>query len=104
MPLTVEQNESGWLIRVEGEFTVTSAVEMKSLLVEGLGKPLQVDLTRAEEIDVSLLQLLWAAAREPAHQAGGIVSRVSEAAASAARDAGFDGFPGVLSDSGGSLG
>lgn len=95
MPLAVEKNETGWLIRVEGEFTVTSAIELKSLLLEGLEKHLELDLTRAQEIDVSLLQLLFAAAREPACQAGGMVSGVSEAAASAARDAGFEGFPGA---------
>jgi len=95
VPLTVEQSETGRLIRVEGDFTVTSASELKSLLLEGLEKHLEVDLTCAQEIDVSLLQLLFAAAREPVHQARGIVSGVSEAAASAARDAGFVEFPGT---------
>ena len=104
MPLTVEQNETGWLIRVDGEFTVTSASELKNMLVEGLAsaKHLQVDLTHAEEIDVSLLELLWAAARAAARQSGRIVRGVSEAAAAAARDAGFDTFPG-LNEVGGSV-
>jgi len=102
VPLTIERNETGCLIRVEGEFTVTSASELKNLLLEGLAKHLQVDLTQAEEIDVSLLELLWAAARDAARQNGRIVSGVSEAAAIAARDAGFDTFPG-LTEGGGSV-
>ncbi len=105
MPLTVEQDQSAWLIRVEGEFTVTSASELKKMLIEGLAsaKHLQVDLTQAEEIDVSLLQLLWAAARDASRQSGALVSGVSEAAAAAARDAGFDIFPG-LNEVGGTVG
>ena len=104
MPLTIERNETGCLIRVQGEFTVTLASELKNLLLEGLASAehLQVDLTQAEEIDASLLELLWAAAREAARQNGRIVSGVSEAAAAAARDAGFDTFPG-LNEVGGSV-
>jgi hypothetical protein len=41
------------------------------------------------------LQLLWAAGREAAWKGTGIVSSVSDAAAIAARDAGFEHFPGV---------
>jgi len=95
VPLTVEQNETGCMIRVTGEFTVTSASELKNLLLEGLAKEVHLDLTQAEEIDVSLLELLWAAARDATRQKGRIVSGVSEAAARAARDAGFDTFPGL---------
>lgn len=82
---------------MEGEFGVTCAAELKSLLLERLAseKALQVDLGRAEEIDITLLQLLWAAGREAAWKDAGIVSSVSDAAASAARDAGFDRFPGT---------
>jgi anti-anti-sigma regulatory factor len=97
MPLTVDRDDPAcWWIRVEGEFNISSAGELKSALLEGLSstKELQVDLERAEGIDITLLQLLVALSRERAGQ-GGIVSQVSQAAAAAARDAGFEAFPGL---------
>jgi two-component system chemotaxis sensor kinase CheA len=96
VPVTVERGEARCRIRVEGEFTIASAGEMKHLLLEGLAstKELEVDLSAAEEVDVTLLQLLWAAAREAAQQSGRIVSGLSDACATAARDAGFENFPG----------
>jgi hypothetical protein len=41
------------------------------------------------------MQLLWAAGREAARAGNGIVSRASEAVEKAARDAGFETFPGT---------
>jgi anti-anti-sigma regulatory factor len=92
MPITAEHGETHWLIRLEGECTVTSAAELKSRLLEGLasGKPVRFDLASAEQIDITVLQLLWAAAQHGA----AAVTRVSDAAAVAARDAGFERFPG----------
>ena len=92
MPVTLQQDESHCLIRLEGQVTLTSAADLKTLLLEGLatGKGLELDLERADEIDVTILQLLWAGAREAASQGVGIVWRASEAATAAARDAGFD--------------
>jgi len=97
LSITTEPRETGLLIRLEGSVTVTSAEELKKLLIEGLasGKDLQLNLERAEEIDVTVMQLLWAAEREAARAGGGITSLVSEAAARAARDAGFARFPGT---------
>lgn len=96
MPLSVDQEGAGWRIRVEGEFSVACATELKSLLLEGLAstKELQVDLAGSEDIHITLLQLLFAAGRGAALQGKGMVSGVSEAAAMAARDAGFEHFPG----------
>ena len=97
MPLSVDREENRWLIRVEGEFGMSAAAEMKALLLEGLAssKELRVDLERAEAIDIPLLQMLWAGAREAGPRDGGIVCGVPEAAARAAREAGFERFPGV---------
>jgi anti-anti-sigma regulatory factor len=93
----MERQESQWLIRVEGEFSVTSAAELKDLLLEGLasGKNLLLDLEHAEEIDITLMQLLWAAGREANRAGAAIDIRVSDAAAAAAREAGFGRFPGL---------
>lgn len=97
MPVTLERQKSYSLIRLEGECTVTSAAELKSALIEGLaeGKDLRLDLEPAEEIDITTLQLLWAVGRA-AERAGAAVSvRLSGAAERAARDAGFQTFPGL---------
>ena len=97
MPVTVDRLETHWLIRLEGELTLTSAAELKQLLLEWLasGKGLQLDLEHASEIDITLLQLLWAAGREAARTGAEVGSRVSEAAAAAARVLGFDRFAGA---------
>jgi anti-sigma B factor antagonist len=96
LPVTMERHETQSLIRLEGDLTVTSAAELKSVLLEGLasGKDLQLDLERAEEIDITVMQLLWAAGREADRTGARIVIHVSEAAGMAAREAGFERFPG----------
>ena len=98
MAVTMERQESQSLIRLEGEFSVTSAAELKGLLLEGLGsgKHLLLDLAQAEEIDITLMQLLWAAGREAGRAGAGMAIRVSDAAAAAAREAGFERFPGLI--------
>ena len=97
MPVSVDPHETCWLIRAEGEVTVNCAADLKRLLLEGLtsGKRMQVDLTNAEEIDITLLQLLWAADHDAARQPGPWVTGVSDAAVAAANDAGFESFPGI---------
>ncbi|MGA2182241.1 MAG: STAS domain-containing protein [Bryobacteraceae bacterium] len=92
----MERQEGHSLIRLEGEFTLTSAAELKTLLLEGLAsrRDLWLDLERAEGIDITAMQLLWAAGREADRMGARIAIRVSEAAASDARNAGFERFPG----------
>ena len=96
MPVTLQRQEASWLIRLEGQITVTSAAELKELLLEWLsaGKDLELDLERAEEIDITIMQLLWAAAREAARTGAKIVARASSAAAMAAATRVFAQLPG----------
>lgn len=96
MSLTLEQDESRWLIRMDGPITLSSAAELKTMLLEWLAaaKNLELDLTRADELDITIMQLLWAAAREAARTGVGIVSRASNTAASAVTDSGFGQTPG----------
>lgn len=102
MPLTVHRNETQWLLHFEGDFNMTLAAELKGVLLEGLasGKELRLDLERAGEIDITLLQLLWAAEREAVRAGFRLESRVSEMAAGLARDAGFEEFPGASAQPG----
>jgi anti-anti-sigma regulatory factor len=96
MPVTLHRREITWLMRLEGRITVTSAAELKEALLEWLaaGKNLELDLETAEEIDVTVMQLLWATARAAAPTGMKIVARMSRAAAVDARDGGFTGLPG----------
>ena len=93
MPLTVRRHESRWVISLEGQISLTCAAELKILLLEWLatGKDLELDLERAEEIDTTIMQLLWAAAREAAQTGAGIAGRASSAAIAAVRETGFAG-------------
>ena len=97
MAVTMEQQESQSVIRLAGELTLTSAAELKNLLLQGLasGNDLRLDLEQAEEIDITLMQLLWAAGREADRKGASLAIQMSEAAATAARDAGFERFPGL---------
>jgi len=97
LAVTMERHETHSLILLEGECTVTSAAELKRLLLEGLTskKDLTLDLKRVEEIDLTAMQLLWSAGREADRAGAGIAIRMSESAATAAREAGFERFPGL---------
>ena len=97
MAVTMEQQESQSVIRLAGEFTLTSAAELKNLLLQGLasGNDLRLDLEQAEEIDITVMQLLWAAGREADRKGASLAIQMSDAAAMAARDAGFERFPGL---------
>ena len=94
MAVSIDKQEDRWLIQLDGEGGVAHASELKNLLREGLAVAhnLELDLGALEEADVSLLQLLLALEKVP-RPARGRVTAVSDAAAAAARDAGFDRFP-----------
>ena len=96
MSVTLQRHESRCLIKLEGQVTIALAAEVKAALVEWLAAEtdLELDLEAAEEIDITVMQLLLAAAREAARTGTGVTGRVSNAAAVAARAAGFTELPG----------
>ncbi len=100
MPVIKEQIDDNTVLRLQGACNVTCVAEMKTLVLEGLatGNPLTVDLVAAEEIDITVLQLLWAVEREAGRTGAEVVVRAPEAAQSVAREAGFDGFPGTKAE------
>ena len=91
MPISIERLEDLSILRVEGECSVTSATDLKNLLLEGIatGKELQVNLELATAIDLSVLQLLWSANSS----SSSVSVRPSDEVVATAREAGFDGFP-----------
>ena len=100
MQVATEQHEDHCLIRLEGESGVTSAVGLKDALLEGLatGTAVQVDLEGIVEIDITAMQLLWAAGREAARSGRRLEMRVPPGAVKAAQEAGFGRFPGLAAE------
>jgi len=91
MPVKLQRQEPRWTISLEGQITLTSAAELKNLLLERLaaGKDLELDLERAQEIDIAIMQVLCAAAREAARTGSRITCRASGGVADAVRESGF---------------
>jgi anti-anti-sigma regulatory factor len=92
MPITIEHDETGCLLRLEGQVILASAEPLKKLLLECLatGKDVALNLEGVEEIDIAILQLLSTAARNGVR----IVGRVSGAVGAALDDSGFARIPG----------
>ena len=96
--MTLERTETQWMLHVlEGECWMASASELRGLLQDGLSSAseLVVDLETVTEMDVAVLQLLWTAEREAGRRNCKFSSRVPEALAQLAREAGFERFPGA---------
>jgi anti-anti-sigma factor len=95
--ITLDRNESQCLVRLQGEVDVSSAAELKAILLEALasGRELRVDLERTTELDVTALQLLWAAEREAGGSGVGfsLLGGVAEEISVALSDVGFKNFP-----------
>jgi two-component system chemotaxis sensor kinase CheA len=102
VPISIQREEPRWQIRLEGQVTVASATELKAFLMEWLvsEKDLDLDLAAAEEIDITTMQLLWAAARDAERKSAGVSCHWSAAAVAAIRAAGFDGMPGLTGSQG----
>jgi len=92
MPLTIDRRPTQWVFRFDGDLSMSTAAELKQALIEALsaGRELDLDLESVEQIDVAILQLLWAAAREAARKGVRLTSRLSAAAAGLSRDAGLE--------------
>jgi anti-anti-sigma regulatory factor len=68
VPVTLEENDGLKTIRLEGAVGIDSAAELKDLLVKALepGGELRIALGGATDLDVTAMQLLWAARRAAA--------------------------------------
>lgn len=97
MGVTLEKSEALSLIRLVGAIDISCAAELKGLLLQALaaGGEVRVSLDGAEDLDVTAVQLLWAAGREARRSevrfalAGGVPGPIAAAVA----DAGFEEFP-----------
>jgi anti-anti-sigma regulatory factor len=102
MPIGLDQGESVCVVRLEGEVKIASAAALRASLLEALasGTDLRLDLDRATEVDVTALQLLWAAQYEARRtgKACTVAGAIPEAVLHAAREAAFEELPVALAN------
>ena len=97
MPIALYEGRTRCVIRLDGDIDITCSDELKRTLIEAIStrKELQVDLARTTDLDVTAIQLLWAATRE-AEKTGasfGVTGQIPENLIGTVRDAGFEKFP-----------
>jgi anti-anti-sigma regulatory factor len=97
MPITLTHAQTQSLLLFEGDITISSAAELKNLILEALAsrRELRVDLGKVSDLDVTIWQLLWAAERETRGRGTGftVVGNVPEEIFEASRAIGFEKFP-----------
>jgi anti-anti-sigma factor len=97
VPIDVEQNTQLNTIHLEGSIDITAAAELKTALAEAIdrGSTLHLSLENVTCLDVTAVQLLWAAGR--AARAAGVPVQVNgklpEPVVVDLAAAGFSGFP-----------
>lgn len=97
MPIEAEQNAQLNTIRLEGPIDIAAAAELKKALAEAIerGGALQLSLENVSCMDVTAVQLLWAAGR--AARRAGVEIRLEgplpDIVSSQLAEAGFSGFP-----------
>jgi len=97
MPVTLEQSDAACIVRLDGAINIASAAELKTVLLQALasGVEVRVEVERAVELDVTALQLLWAAGREASATGTPftLIGQVPEEISVAITEAGFQKFP-----------
>jgi anti-anti-sigma regulatory factor len=85
------------VIRLEGELGIANSAELKETLLTTIASPknLELDLSAVTDIDVTTIQLLYAAARETrkSNSPLGIRGKVPEHIQQSVQQAGFTSFP-----------
>ena len=68
MPATVESRENISLVRLEGAIDIAFASDLKSIFLNALGadKEIRLTLEGATELDITALQMLYAAEQDAA--------------------------------------
>jgi anti-anti-sigma factor len=97
LPLALEVLETHCILRLEGDIDIACSGELKTMITEAIlsRKRVLLDLAGATDLDVTAMQLFWAAARE-AERAGTpltVAGALPENIALMVREAGFETFP-----------
>ena len=97
MGITLEQREQESVLHLEESIDIAVAAEFRHMLREVLkgGKAVKIALDESAELDVTAVQLLWAAEREARalHLSYTLEGGVPEAISVTLKAAGFDKFP-----------
>jgi anti-anti-sigma factor len=96
MGIALQKSDAEHLVALEGTIDIACAAELKTLLLEALdsGAAVRVSLDAATYLDVTAMQLLWAAAQQ-ARRSGQqfqFSSPPPEPVSAALLDAGFPSF------------
>ena len=96
MGISLEEGDVGNVLTLDGAIEISAAAELKILLLRALGsgKDTSVSLAAATYLDVTAVQLLWAA-RQQAERSGVVFefsTQPSEAVSAALAEAGFPSF------------
>ena len=97
MPIGLEQSAESSVLRLDGVIDISCAAELKTVLLQALGqgRAVRVSLEGVTGLDVTAVELLWAAEREARRSSVlfTLTGEASEQVSAALRHAGFDEFP-----------
>lgn len=97
MPILAEQNAEVKTIRLDGPVDIAAAAELKAALLDALGSGCELCLSLADVtcLDVTVVQLLWAAERAARARSVPfkIDGKLPEEVAAKLAGVGFEGFP-----------
>jgi hypothetical protein len=97
VPVTYEEGSAISTLRLEAEVGIRDALELKSVLLHALvsGKEVHVNVENATELDITVFQLLRAAAfqAQAANLRIYLEGTVAESVSAAYADAGLGNFP-----------
>ena len=96
MPIALDVVETQCILRLDGDIDIACSGELKAMIIEALSthRPVVVDLAGATDLDVTAMQVLWAAARDAERSGISFVAAVvPEMIAFTVREAGFEAFP-----------
>jgi anti-anti-sigma regulatory factor len=94
--MTLKRSRKSSVIRLEGAIDIAAAAELRKLLLQacGSGREVRVELEAATDLDVTAVQLIWAARRsaEAAGVAFTLSGALAQSVATALGDAGLEGI------------
>jgi len=96
MAITLDESELGNVVVLEGAIDISSATELKAILLTALdsGEEVSISLNAATYLDVTAVQLLWAAEQQ-ARRSGAIFrfsGHLSDLVSATLANAGFSSF------------
>lgn len=97
MTTTFHQQDGRAVLQLLGDIDIAGSIELKTMLTQAFstGKDVGLDFSAAETLDITAIQLLWAAARQ-AEKTGTpltVVGPLPQGILSVMRSAGFEHFP-----------